>query len=51
MNEEPLGALILPEEQMALETLADGILADINARLNRLIRRWKNRVSTSSQKI
>jgi hypothetical protein len=31
--------LLLPEEQVALELLSDGILADINARLSRVIRR------------
>lgn len=38
MSKETLGTLLLPEEQMALELLSDGLIADINARLKRIKR-------------
>lgn len=39
MGNDSLDGLLLPEEQIALELLSDGILADINARLFRVMRR------------
>jgi len=38
MSKEGLSTLLSLEEQMALEELSDGLIADINARLNRIKR-------------
>jgi len=38
MSKDTLGTLLTPDEQVALEVLSDGLIADINARLKRMKR-------------
>lgn len=38
MNKDTLGALLMPDEQVALAELTDGLIADVNARLKRVSR-------------